>query len=652
MPRKMLAFVPYMVVVLSACSPTDNLRAGVSAAEAEEKSARENVAMPEGGHFDFWDDVTEYGKTYHVARNHPDADDENPGTADKPFATIGPAAELLEPGQRVIVHEGIYREHVRPARGGEADDAMIHYKAADGEDVHIRASEVWRPELRTSEGYRVPEDLDPPILMADMSGEMFGGYNPFGLCNVPRAMMDYGWEWTPEEFRRLFLRRGGIYIDGEPLEQVFYIRHLRRRPGTFWVEPCGLRVHLRLPEGVNADEAEFEITVREQCFAPEEAGLSHIRVSGFHFAHAANPVPWPQRGMLSATRGDHWIVEDCTFRYANSLAMDFGRQDRSRRVETPYGRHIVRRNVVSDCGVSGLLADGNNHGMLVEYNTFERIGGMNIERVLESAGIKYHWARDALVRNNVFRDMHHASGVWIDVGNRNCRITGNVFINVKTMLGAAYVEVSHEPNSIDNNVFWGIHDGDIRGDEKPDYVRHGGVAADSDASDNVIVANNLFAGVNDNYAVSMHLQQAGRSFRGRTAEGRGHRAVNNIFHDCRYWVLLQHPDGNAAGGNLYPAEMSAGALKVVQPEPQTPPDLDAWRELGLGAGSVRTRMKMEFDPRTLELTVRLEGDAPQTVAVDELDIRAGDPPGPFTPEQWRRIVAGEEVTVRIDAGAK
>ncbi|MFO7976084.1 MAG: right-handed parallel beta-helix repeat-containing protein [Candidatus Hydrogenedentota bacterium] len=393
MPRKIFGCVLSLTFILSACAPTAKVRADEAAATADASA----VAMPAGGHFELWDDATEYTRTYHVARNHPDADNDNPGTAEKPFATINRAADVLQPGERVVVHEGVYRECVRPARGGDGADAMIHYQAADGDEVHVRGSDVWNPVFEPQSEYWIPRDLEPPILSAELPAEAFDGYNPFSISNIPRAMMNYGWEWTEEEFRRLYLRRGCIYVNGEPLEQVFWLGDLRRQTGAFWVDPSGLRVFLRLPEGTDPDEAEFEITVREQCFAPAGAGLSHIRVTGFRFAHAANPVPWPQRGMLSASKGDHWIIEDCTFRHANALAIDLGRQDHWGHLERPYGRHIIRRNIISDCGVGGLAADRNNDGMLVEYNTFERIGGLNIERVLECAAIKCHGGSSGIV---------------------------------------------------------------------------------------------------------------------------------------------------------------------------------------------------------------------------------------------------------------
>ncbi|MGD0093284.1 MAG: DUF1565 domain-containing protein, partial [Planctomycetota bacterium] len=87
-------------------------------AETAPAAGEEQVVLPDGTFFPFWDDRTDYRKTYHVAGQDPRAADTNPGTREQPFKTIGRAAELLQPGEKVLIHEGVYRECVRPRRGG------------------------------------------------------------------------------------------------------------------------------------------------------------------------------------------------------------------------------------------------------------------------------------------------------------------------------------------------------------------------------------------------------------------------------------------------------------------------------------------------------------------------------------------------------
>src|SRR5206468_6818857 len=79
---------------------------------------------------------------YYVDNRSPNSDDNGPGDKARPFRTINKAAQLLQPGERVIIAAGIYRECVRPARGGTGPTQMISYEAAPGAKVIIKGSEV------------------------------------------------------------------------------------------------------------------------------------------------------------------------------------------------------------------------------------------------------------------------------------------------------------------------------------------------------------------------------------------------------------------------------------------------------------------------------------------------------------------------------
>ncbi|MBN2583634.1 MAG: right-handed parallel beta-helix repeat-containing protein [Planctomycetes bacterium] len=62
--------------------------------------------------------------------------DQNDGSAEKPWATISHAAETAQPGDMVMIRGGIYREQLRPTRSG-TDDKPIVLKAADAENPPI-----------------------------------------------------------------------------------------------------------------------------------------------------------------------------------------------------------------------------------------------------------------------------------------------------------------------------------------------------------------------------------------------------------------------------------------------------------------------------------------------------------------------------------
>jgi hypothetical protein len=98
--------------------------------------------LPDGTNFVFWERPLQFSKTCYVDCNSPQCSDNGPGTSEQPFRTIGKAAEVLQPGQRAVIATGIYRECVRPARGGTGPDQMISYEAAPGATVVVKGSEV------------------------------------------------------------------------------------------------------------------------------------------------------------------------------------------------------------------------------------------------------------------------------------------------------------------------------------------------------------------------------------------------------------------------------------------------------------------------------------------------------------------------------
>ena len=130
-------------------------------------------------------------------------------------------------------------------------------------------------------------------------------------------------------------------------------------------------------------------------------------------------------------------------RWANACGVDVGNQDWKAARSAEFGHHILRGNRVSDCGVCGIAGCGCVDQTLVEDNLVQRVGGLNIERMWEVAGLKFHTAQSVLIRRNTFRDMHRAAGVWLDYLNANCRVTGNLFEDIASCNGAMFVEVSH-----------------------------------------------------------------------------------------------------------------------------------------------------------------------------------------------------------------
>ncbi|NJK94150.1 MAG: right-handed parallel beta-helix repeat-containing protein [Bacteroidales bacterium] len=253
---------------------------------------------------------------------------------------------------------------------------------------------------------------------------------------------------------RHFLRRGILFLNGKPLEQVMNPVDLASRDsGAFWVEHNGMRIHVRFPDNSQPGDFLVEATAKEQVFVPLEYGLGYIALKGITFQHAGNGFPVPQRGLVSTNRGHHWLVENCTIEWANSLGIDMGNEMWSTVHQPGVGFHIVRNNVIKNCGIGGLEALGAKQ-MLIEDNLFEHIGWQNAELAFESGAIKIHTTVNTMIRRNIFRYISFAPGIWLDyLANENCRITKNVFADITTARGAIYIEVSRHDCLVDHNIF-------------------------------------------------------------------------------------------------------------------------------------------------------------------------------------------------------
>ena len=532
--------------------------------------------LPDGKEYVSWEVPVTYTKTYFVDNGNPNASDTNEGTRERPFFTISKAAEVLQPGERVVIHSGVYREQVRPKRGGTAAGKLISYEAAPGATVVIKGSvPANKDNWKQSSGYRVREKVQgeqPAIYQYDLEGIDFRGYNPFGMVNLMHNDRSY-FPWNnQDQIKPHFLRRGMIFADGNKLKQVEFFSDLASNENSFWVEEDGLVVHLRLKDNANPGEHTIEFVIRERVFAPKERFLAYIRIKGITFEHGANGFPIPQRGLVSTNRGNHWIIEDCVIRHANSTALDIGGECwTADKPDIPVGSSVIRRTHIADagvCGISGL----NAVNTLIESCLIEKIGWQNVERTWESAGIKIHGTRNNVIANCVIRDISYASGIWFDYGCNNSRITNNLIMNVTfSVRGGIYIEASPKSgNMADHNIIWGITNAVPR-----DLNEDGGNGIIVDGSDEGIFAHNLI-GMCENAGI-MTRNAEWRIVAGGGGTCRWNHVENNLFFNCTKAIDFSSSD-NFAEGNLYGRRVNSGSLRnrIFYPE-KLEPDVIAWQ---------------------------------------------------------------------------
>ena len=60
-------------------------------------------ACPTAPSYASWEQPLKFSKTYYVDNNSAKADDNGPGTSARPFRTINKAAQVLQPGERVVI---------------------------------------------------------------------------------------------------------------------------------------------------------------------------------------------------------------------------------------------------------------------------------------------------------------------------------------------------------------------------------------------------------------------------------------------------------------------------------------------------------------------------------------------------------------------
>jgi hypothetical protein len=606
--------------------------------------------LPDGTAYAAWEQPLTFSKTYYVDNGDPKADDNGPGTKPRPFRTISKAAQLLQPGERVVIASGVYRECVRPSRGGTSPSQMISYEAAPGAKVFIKGSEVLKDgwvELPIPAGGPGGQGSPTPPITAwrhEFTAAMFpDAYQPFALPSIMGS-----WSWLDPRAVDMgpFLRRRGlVFVDGKPLEPVEQQRELaaarlqpppdftvpaqpqnglppRRRGGPimqevggspdarYWVEASGQAIQIRLASGTPADH-EIEVTTRQAAFVPAEGGVGFIRIKGLTFQHAANAYPFPQFGMISCAGGDHWILEDNTIEWANGGGLSIGRDANSGASRQAGASHILRRNTIRYCGVEGIGGMGTSN-TLIEENLIEWCGWADAERGWEAAGAKFHNARNLLFRRNVVRHMRHANAIWLDVGNANCRLTRNVFVDVLSVSAAVHMEMTTKTNQIDNNVIWNVRNAEPG---TPGQRGCAGSGIFDNATDKLIVAQNLIGRCDNSGLFGIT-----RPDRRGSGTGTGNIISNNIFATCGTSAIVFLNPANEADGNVY-VDMPARFQGYGEGDAKQYVDLEAWRHAhGWDTNSVVSDVQIDFDPDTLQLTIAIRQPLPKVSAVNHIEI--------------------------------
>jgi parallel beta-helix repeat protein len=112
------------------------------------------------------------------------------------------------------------------------------------------------------------------------------------------------------------------------------------------------------------------------------------------------------------------------------------------------GSHIVRNNIIHDCGQAGIVGHMGGAFSRIEHNHIYNVNNKQEFWGHEIAGIKLHAAVDTVIENNNIHDCN--LGIWLDWEAQGTRVTKNLFFkNVRDIM----IEVTHGPCLVDNNLF-------------------------------------------------------------------------------------------------------------------------------------------------------------------------------------------------------
>ena len=466
-----------------------------------------------------------YPKEYFVSKS---GSDENDGAKTAPFLTISKAASLARAGDRVIVHEGVYREQISLKHSGKGENQRIIFEAAEGEQVAIKGSEIVKGWSQQGN-----------IWVKSFDNKYFGKFNPFkALVRYPKPVtIDKDFDQTGWQTYGLKVHRGNVFMEGAPLKEVFSLDEVQQQENTWYAKVKGSKTQLFAHFSQNnPNQALTEIITRGKWFAATKKNINFITLKGFKLHHAGTfwaPPTVYQPGAIEPNGGNHWIIEWNDIGYARAVCISVGIPKGGAANMQGNGHHIIRHNRIKGCGQAAIAGQfyGDHskiyQNLIEDINLYREFGGW------ETAGIKLHHNDYSLIEKNWIRGVFSkdpekgaAHGIWIDYENTNTVINGNVVLDTDSnpiLLEANW----NGPFLIANNILMG----------------KGKQATATHSSKDGIWIHNLL--------VDSKPEWVNQTFGGRPRVS-GDRWFNNIFiGDSGLSNVLPKTKDFLAGSNLY-----------------------------------------------------------------------------------------------------
>lgn len=355
--------------------------------------------------------IDEKKVTYFVSPNGSDARDGK--TRRTAFATMQKAADLVQPGQTVLVTKGDYRQGLHIRREGRAN-AWINFVAEPG--AVIRGSDVrkdWVREAGETSLYSIPT---PPLDDA---------------YHDPNATLQN--------------RLEQVFVNGALLRQVPE-RAMLKPKGVFFVDDTVKKLYVSLDGGQNPNEQKTEVTMRTWAVAiggppnknywrDEQVGLNnkaaYVRLNGFTVRHIGNFSRMAAVQVIGLCHDI--IIENCDVQWANYTGIALSSMniydDASKRwIDHDTSRVTVRHCIISNNGVQGIGGEDVSN-LLIENNIIDNNNYKGMSPWYEGGGVKTGFGGARItMRGNVVRNNDN-EGLWIDYGSSDSLIENNFILN-------------------------------------------------------------------------------------------------------------------------------------------------------------------------------------------------------------------------------
>ncbi len=435
------------------------------------------------------------GAVYVVDGQAPNASDTNPGTPDAPLKTINRAAEIVQPGDTVIVKAGVYREHVRLTRSGKPG-APVTFVADPPHSVVITGADImtgWERVPGEEPVYRIPWK-HRFIINTRPDGSLVEQHpddEEHRLWGRAELVLSDGQMCLPmlrlEELRSAWSRHAEALKAGKPSPVLQPPLPNLARPfaGAFCVAPKEEApqaqerwLYVWLADGSDPNQHQIEAATRGALFglSPWEnaEGVHFVHVRGFIFRHAGT---FPQRAAVWL-QGSNNLLEDCI-------------------VEEMAGGGVLvngtmRRCVIRRCGHTGGGAGGEN--FVNEDCLWEGNSWKPIHRGWDAGGFKLTWAKGGFFRRCRFV-RNGGPGLWFDIHVRQVVVTECVFWENEHH--GLFIEISRDITAV-HNLFVRNGVGAVGKVEWPDWGIAGLTVAESQ---NCVIAFNTLVGNKEGIAL-------------------------------------------------------------------------------------------------------------------------------------------------------